>query len=160
MNIEINNLLTQNTWNLIKFPIDAHIIDEKWIYKIKLNNDDIVNKYKVTYVAKEFQQKYNIDFEKIFNNTIKLMMFRLLFALIAWNDLKIQDWDIKLIFFNVKLESHIKIYMKQLKDYEKDAKLVCLLNKALYDLKQSIKQFDLFLINLLSHFDFKSITIN
>ena len=50
--------------------------------------------------------------------------------------------------------------MKQSKGYEKDAKLVCLLNKALYDLKQSTRQFYLFLVDLLSHFDLKSITAN
>ena len=48
--------------------------------------------------------------------------------------------------------------MKQPKGYEKDAKLVCLLNKALYDLKQSTRQFYLFLIDLLSQYGFKSIT--
>ena len=154
MNIEINDLLTQNTWNLVKSSIDAYIIDERWIYKIKLNSDDTINKYKVKYVAKEFQQKYDIDFEEIFSNTIKSMMFRLLFALVAWNDLKIQQLDINSIFSNVKLESHIKTYMKQSKDYEKDTKLVFLLNKTLYDLKQSTKQCYLFLVDLLSYFDF------
>ncbi len=36
--------------------------------------------------------------------------------------------------------------------------LVCFLNKVLYDLKQSAKQFYLFLCDLLSQFDYKSIT--
>ena len=40
-------------------------------------------KKKVKYISKEFQQKYDIDFAKIFNNTIKLIMFRLLFVLIV-----------------------------------------------------------------------------
>ena len=29
MNIEINDILAQNTWNLVKSSIDAHIIDER-----------------------------------------------------------------------------------------------------------------------------------
>jgi hypothetical protein len=113
MNKKIDDLSSRNTWNLILSFDDANIIDEKWIYKIKLNNDDIVNKYKIKYVTKDFQQTYDIEYEKIFNKTVKSMMFRILFAFVAWNDLKIQQWDIKSTFSNVNLKN--KIYMKQSK---------------------------------------------
>lgn len=84
------------------------------------------------------------------------MVFRILFAFAAWNDLEIQQWDIKSAFPNASLKN--KIYMRQPKGYEnKNTKLVCFLNKALYGLKQSAREFYLFLAELLSQFGFITI---
>ena len=51
---KINNLQNQKTWILIKSLSNVYIIDNRWIYKIKLNQDDTINKQKARYVAKEF----------------------------------------------------------------------------------------------------------
>ena len=52
----------------------------------------------------------------------------------------------------------MRIYIKQPKSHKtSDLTLVCLLLKTLYDLKQFAKQFYIFLRNLLTEFDFKSI---
>ena len=156
MDKEIDDLSSQNTWSLVIPPPDANIIDGRWVYKTKLNSDGTINKYKARYVAKGFQQTYGIDFEETFSNTVKPMVFRILFAFAAWNDLEIQQWDIKSAFPNASLKN--KIYMKQPKGYEnKNIQLVCLLNKALYGLKQSAREFYLFLAELLSQFGFITI---
>ena len=62
------------------------------------------------------------------------MVFRTLFALAAYLNLEIQQWNIKSAFPNAKLLEII--YIRQSTDFEDDTNRVCLLNKALYDLKQ------------------------
>ena len=115
----------------------VHIINNRWIYKIKLNQNDSINKHKTAFVAKKFQQKYDIDFLKIYSNTIKSMMYRMLFAFVAYNNCELKQWNIKFAFFNAKLKSHLRIYVKQSKKYEKNKNknLICLLRTILYDLK-------------------------
>ena len=54
MKSEINDLQNQKTWILVKPPSNAHIIDGRWVYKTKLNQDGTINKRKARYVAKEF----------------------------------------------------------------------------------------------------------
>ena len=122
---------------MIKSFLNVYIIDNRWIYKIKLNQNDSINKYKARFVAKKFQQKYDIDFLKIYNNTIKFMMYRMLFAFVAYNNCELKQWNIKFAFFNAKLKSHLRIYVKQSKKYEKNKNknLICLLRTILYDLK-------------------------
>ena len=82
----------------------------------------------------------------------------MLFAFVAFNNYELKQWDIKSTFSNVNLKSYLRIYIKQLKGHEtSDSTLVCLLLKALYDFKQFAKQFYIFLRDLLTEFDFKSI---
>ena len=146
---------------MIKPLSNTHIIDGRWIYKIKLNQDGTINKRKTRYVAKEFQQKYDIDFFETYSNTVKSMFYRMLFAFVAFNDYELKQWNIKSIFLNANLKSHLRIYIKQFKNYEtSDLTLICLLLKALYGFKQFAKQFYIFLRNLLTEFDFKSIIAN
>ena len=157
INKKINNLQIQNIWKLIKFSSNVYIFNNKWIFKIKLNKNNLINKRKTRFVAKEFQQKYNINFLKTYNNTIKSIMYKMLFAFIIYNNYELKQWNIKLAFSNGKLKTNFRIYVKQSKNYEKSENLICLLKIALYNLKQIAKQFYLFLQNLLTNFDYKSI---
>ena len=90
MNKKINDLQIQNTWKLIKFSSNAHILDNKWVFKIKLNKNNSINKRKTRFVTKEFQQKYDIDFLKTYSNTIKSIMYKMLFAFITYNNCELK----------------------------------------------------------------------
>jgi hypothetical protein len=83
------------------------------------------------------------------------MVFRALFALAAFKDLEIQQWNIKLAFPNASIDE--EIYVIQPIGFEENSNRVCLLNKALYGLKQSARQFYLFSANLLKELNFNSI---
>ena len=86
----------------------------------------------------------------------------MLFAFVAYNNCELKQWNIKFAFFNAKLKSNFRIYVKQSKNYKKNENenLICLLRTALYDLKQVVKQFYIFLRNLLVNFNYKSIIAN
>ena len=91
MKSEINDLQNQKTWILVKPPSNAHIIDGRWVYKTKLNQDGTINKRKARYVAKGFQQKYGIDFLETYSNTVKPMFYRMLFAFVAFNNYELKQ---------------------------------------------------------------------
>ena len=155
MEKEINDLKSQNTWSIVNLPKDKNIIKGRWVYKTKLNKDGTIDKYKARWVAKGFQQIYGIDFTETFSNTVKPMVFRALFALAAYLNLEIQQWDIKSAFPNAKLDE--EIYIMQPTGFEDNTNRVCLLNKALYGLKQSARQFYIFLASMLKEFNYAPI---
>ncbi len=155
MKKEIDDLKSQNTWNLVNAPKNRQIIKGRSVFKTKLDKNGCIDKYKAWWVAKRFQQKYGIDYIETFSNTVKLMVFRALFALAAFKDLEIQQWNIKLAFPNASIDE--EIYVIQPIGFEENSNRVCLLNKALYGLKQSARQFYLFSANLLKELNFNSI---
>ena len=156
MEIELKDLEAQNTWSLVTKPKDRKILKGKWVYKTKLNPDNSINKYKARWVIKGFLQKPGLDYFETFANTVKPIGFRLLFAIAAYLDWEIHQWDIKSAFPNAEIDS--EIYMEQPIGYNKDTSLVCKLNKALYGLKQAARQWQIHLSNKLDKLGFIAIT--
>lgn len=63
---------------------------------MKLNVDEIVDKYKARLVAKGYAQKYGVDYQEIFAPVTKLNTIRIL-IFVAMNI----DWPLRL--FDVKM---------------------------------------------------------
>ncbi|KAL0449217.1 UNVERIFIED_CONTAM: Retrovirus-related Pol polyprotein from transposon RE1 [Sesamum latifolium] len=57
MKKEIHMIEKNNTWVLVDRPKDREVISLKWIFKIKLNQEGKVQKYKARLVARGFLQK-------------------------------------------------------------------------------------------------------
>lgn len=86
------------------------------------------------------------------------MVFRALFALAAFNNLEIQQQNIKLAFSNVNIDEDI--YVIQPIEFEENSNQVCLLNKALYGLKQCARQYFHFQQNCKKELNFKLVIAN
>ena len=52
MNDEYHALMKSKTWTLIPNNQNCKLIGNKWIYKVKENSNDSINKYKARLVAK------------------------------------------------------------------------------------------------------------
>jgi hypothetical protein len=61
MKDEIDSLMTNQTWELKELPIGEKALHNKWVYKIKDENDGS-KRYKARLVVKGFQQKEGIDY--------------------------------------------------------------------------------------------------
>jgi len=46
MKVEIDELITQNTWNLTTLPANRTPLRGKWVYKIKIDINNNIIKYK------------------------------------------------------------------------------------------------------------------
>ena len=68
----------------IKFNINLNnkdIIKGRWVLNKKFINNNKEPIYKARFVAKGFQQKYEINYKETFANTSKLNIIRLLIAI-------------------------------------------------------------------------------
>ena len=54
MQDEYDALVHNGTWSLVPKETGQQVVDNKWVYRIKYNNDGSVAKYKARLVAKGF----------------------------------------------------------------------------------------------------------
>ncbi|KAE8696710.1 Tyrosine decarboxylase 1 [Hibiscus syriacus] len=152
MQEEIEALHKNNTWDLVPLPQGRKPIGNKWVFKIKRNGDDQVERYRARLVVKGYAQKEGIDFNEIFSPVVRLTTVRVVLAMCATLNLHLEQLDVKTAFLHENLVE--EIYMLQPEGFEEDEKknLVCRLNKSLYGLKQAprcwYKRFDSFIMCL------------
>lgn len=63
---EIDSIERNNTWKLMELPSGHKPIRLKWLYKLKMNTDGEIVKYKVRLVAKGYVQRQGVDFEEVY----------------------------------------------------------------------------------------------
>lgn len=63
---EIDSINKNKTWFLIERTSDMKVIGLKWIFKLKKNADNTINKHKARLVAKGYVQESGIDFDEVF----------------------------------------------------------------------------------------------
>ncbi|KAE8686001.1 hypothetical protein F3Y22_tig00111088pilonHSYRG00304 [Hibiscus syriacus] len=152
MQEEIEALHKNNTWDLVPLPQGRKPIGNKWVFKIKRNGDNQVERYRARLVVKGYAQKEGIDFNEIFSPVVRLTTVRVVLVMCATLNLHLEQLDVKTAFLHGNLEE--EIYMLQPEGFEEKEKknLVCRLNKSLYGLKQAprcwYKRFDSFIICL------------
>ncbi|GKA35499.1 retrovirus-related pol polyprotein from transposon TNT 1-94 [Tanacetum coccineum] len=116
---------------------DTKPIGNKWVYKIKRNGDDQVERYRARLVVKGYAPKEGIDFNEIFSPVVRMTTIRVVLSMCVMYDLHLEQLDVKTAFLYGNLEE--EIYMLQPEGFKQKGKenLVCRLNKFLYGLKQA-----------------------
>lgn len=134
---EVASLRKNVTWRLKRRTlVNGKVLRGKWVFKIKLNPDGSINKYKARWVVRGFEQEEGGDFNEVFAPTVKPMSYKLLFALAAAFDWEIEQMDVATAFLYGNVEEDV--FVEQPHGYEEgDGEDVCHLHKALYGLKQS-----------------------
>ena len=137
MQEEIEALHKNKKWELMPLPAGRKPIGNKWVYKIKRNGDDQVERYRARLVVKGYAQKEGVDFNEIFSPVVRMTTVRVVLAMCATYDLHLEQLDVKTAFLHENLEE--EIYMLQPEGFKQKGKenLVCRLNKSLYGLKQA-----------------------
>ena len=122
-------------------PKSKKAIGYKWVFVNKQRSlkGDIVY-CKARLVGKGYAQREGIDYNEVFSPVVKHSSIRILLALVAQYELKLDQLDVKIDFLHGDLED--EIYMSQLTGFKTTGKknMVCKLKKSLYELKQSQRQ--------------------
>ncbi|KAJ4715305.1 Retrovirus-related Pol polyprotein from transposon TNT 1-94 [Melia azedarach] len=153
MGDEMESLHKNQTWELTKRPRDKKIVTCKWVYKKKEGETSVEGiKYKARVVASGFTQREGVDYNEIFSPVVRHTSIRVLLAIVAHQDLELEQLDVKTAFLHGELEE--EIYMTQPDGFQVPGKedYVCKLKKSLYGLKQSprqwYKRFDSYMIEI------------
>jgi Reverse transcriptase (RNA-dependent DNA polymerase)/gag-polypeptide of LTR copia-type/GAG-pre-integrase domain/Integrase core domain len=156
MNEEMEHLENNDTWTLCELPADRRAIDNRWVFKTKLNSDGTIEREKARLVAKGYSQIEHVDFTETFAPVMKYKSLRIVLAFATIKDYEIEHLDVQTAFLNATLKEDI--YMKQPEYYEVKSKgekeLVCKLNKSIYGLKQASNEWNKEISNTIKSFKF------
>jgi hypothetical protein len=134
---ELNQHAELRTWDLVEPPGGVNIVGSKLVFHYKHDtNGEIVN-LKTRLVTQGFSQAEGIDYNETFSPTTKLSAIRIIAAIAVRNDWEFKQTDIDGTYLNAPITE--VIYMCQAKGYETPGKerYVCRLNRAIYGMKQS-----------------------
>ena len=80
MEEELNQIEKNETRELIPRPKDKNVIDTKWVFRNKLNEDGQVTKNKVRLVCKGYDQVEGIDFEETLAPIARMETIKIILA--------------------------------------------------------------------------------
>nr|GEV05277.1 Gag-Pol polyprotein [Tanacetum cinerariifolium] len=137
MQEELYQLDRLDIWKLIDRPLCKNVINMKWLWKNKRDEENTVIRNKSHLVAKGYAQKEGVDFEESFATVARLEAVWLFIAYAAHKSFTVYQMDVKTTFLYGPLKG--EVYVNQLArfvdPYHPDK--VYRLKKALYGLKQA-----------------------
>ena len=93
MEEEMESLVKNETWDLVKLPTGKRALHNKWVYRLK-EEDGSKKWYKARLVVKGFAQKKGIYFDEIFSPVVKMTSIRTIFSLVVVEDLHLKQLDV------------------------------------------------------------------
>ena len=82
MQEEIEALDKNKTWDLVSLPREA--IGNRWVYKIKGDANNQVERYRARLVVKGYAQKEGINFNEIFSPVVRLTIVRIVLECVLY----------------------------------------------------------------------------
>jgi hypothetical protein len=89
MKAEIETLKAKHTWDLVKPPLGANIMDSMWVYDIKWDGEGNRIKDKARLVGKGFTQQLGVDYNETWAAVTRLESVRMTAAIAAKYNLKL-----------------------------------------------------------------------
>lgn len=88
---EVAGLVAKNTWTVDgRPPLGTKVLSGRFVYKIKMNLDGSIKKYKVRYMVRGFEQRFGKDYTDTWANVIKSNSYKVLMAKVAAEDLELE----------------------------------------------------------------------
>ncbi|GJT31137.1 retrovirus-related pol polyprotein from transposon TNT 1-94 [Tanacetum coccineum] len=139
MQEELNQFVANDVWELVPQPRNMTIIETKWVFRNKLDENGVVSRNKARLVAQGYNQQEGIDYDETYVPVAKLESIRILSAYACALDFKLFKMDVKCVFLNALINEEVHVAQPSgFIDFEKPDH-VYKLKKDLYGLKQAPK---------------------
>jgi len=134
IHVKLTVLTANKTWKETVSPKKINIVISKWVFKLKLNTDEFLNKFKTKFVTKDFLQTYNVNYKNIFTLIIKFNTLQVFLVIVALKNLKCHSVNVNNIFikFFLKKTIYITLSFKVNITFNHILHILC----SLYNLKQ------------------------
>lgn len=156
MEEEIKSLEANETYSLTTLPPGKSAVGGKWVFALKQDLDGS-EKYKARYVAKGYSQKQGTDYDQTFSPTTDMSSISIIMQKAAHENLILHQLDVKTVYLHTPID--YELYNEQPEGFVKRSttgeKLVCKMNKSLYSLKQSGRNWNALLHTFLCDNGFK-----
>ena len=112
---EPNKFERQKVWKLVPRPKDKMVIgdkmviDTRWVFRNKLDEDEIVTKNKARLVAKGYSQQEGIYYDETYAPVARLEEIMMFLVFAAHSNFKVYQMDVKSAFLNGELEEEVYV---------------------------------------------------
>ncbi len=136
MKTELAALKSQDTYQIVPLPPGHKAIGLHWVYRVKLNANNTISKYKACLVAKGYFQIEGVDFNETYTPVARMTSIRIILAIATASNFTVEQIDVNLAYLNRDINA--EVYMQQLLGFEnhEHPNWVCKLLCSLYGIKQ------------------------
>ena len=137
MREEIDALLKNETWDLVRKPAGFQPVSCKWVYRLKRKSDGSIDRFKDRLVARGFSQHQGLDYEETFSRVAKMAIVRTLISLAVKMNWRLWQLGVENAFLYGELDRDIFMMQPECFVSNDHPSYVCKLKKALHGLKQA-----------------------
>ena len=98
MKAELRSLQHNDVWELVELPKDRKLVGSKWVYKVKVDGDGHIERYKARLVAQGFSQVRGADYDETFSPVVRMESVRTVVGLAVRNGLSLHQLDVTTAF--------------------------------------------------------------
>ncbi|GJV60440.1 putative ribonuclease H-like domain-containing protein [Tanacetum coccineum] len=109
MQEELHQFDRLDVWELVDRPLCKNVINLKWLWKNKRDEENTIIRNKSRLVAKGYAQKEGIDFEESFAPVARLEAVRLFIAYAAHKSFTVYQMDVKTAFLYGPLKEEVYV---------------------------------------------------
>ena len=98
MQEELNQFEIIEVWELIPRPSNQSVIGTRWVFRNKMDENDIIVRNKARLVVQGFNQEERIDYEETFALVVSLEAIGMLLTFACFKDFDLYQMDVKIAF--------------------------------------------------------------
>ena len=106
---ELQQFERNKVWTLVSKPSGKSIIGTRWVFRNKMDENEIVIRNKARLVAQGYRQEEGIDYDETFTPVARFEAIRLFLAFATHKNFKVYQMDVKSTFLNGELQEEVYV---------------------------------------------------
>ncbi|CAI7823126.1 unnamed protein product [Closterium sp. NIES-53] len=158
MATEVAALKSRGTWKLVprSFAKGRNFLSGKWVFRIKTLADGSIDKYKVRWVVRGFEQTHMVDFDLTYAPVGRHTSVRILICIAVVKQQPLRQINIGSAFMYKPVDAII--FVEQPHAFKERDGAVYLLKKSLYEIKQAPRLWQQYLHTVITELRFKQLS--